>query len=274
MSESTYKKLVAILAVVLALLVAAFGIFFSIEKSANAAEMARLRNEIAARDSTIEIKEGLYSKLTVEASDMKKLFDSKDAEVKSLLAQVKQGHEELLVANQLVVKWKKAYEAKGPAREEPVPPAEPGGVERTKVNFESTFGAFRVSGYTLTSPGESFLKLEQLKPLVLTFGVSQDKTGAWRAYAASNDSNSAIDVKVSAVNPYMFEPKWYERIEFSATAAGGVAGTNFGALVGVGVSIRFSKFSLGPAGFLTFGDRIDKFLGVTFTYRPFEQERR
>ena len=45
-------------------------------------EMARLRNEVAARDQTIEVQKGVYTKLALETEEIKKLLDAKDAEVK------------------------------------------------------------------------------------------------------------------------------------------------------------------------------------------------
>jgi hypothetical protein len=232
-------------------------------------EMARLRNEVAVRDETIEIQKGVYSKLALETDDLKSLLNSKDAEIKGLLAQVKKNKEDLLAANQLVVYWKKAYEAKGSGTQTETPGEN--GVVRKRVDFKKDFGAIGVTGWTITDPAEYSLKVEQLRPLQITLAVSQDASGAWHSYATSNDENSAVDIKLAAVNPYLLEPRWYERIQFNAMLAGGNAGSGFGVLVGAGASYRMKQFDLGPAVFLTISDRIDKYFGATFTWRPFEK---
>ena len=233
-------------------------------------QLAQLRNQVAARDQTIEVQKGLFSKLTLEVQDTKSLLSSKDEQVKALLNQVKTDHEDLLTANQLVVRWKAAYEGKGTSTQTET--TDPGTkVVRKRVNFHRDFGTIGVSGYTLTDPADSWLKVEQLKPLQLTVAVSQDKSGAWHSYVTSNDDNQTVDIRVASVDPFLFRPRWYEKIQLNTVFAGGQSGLGFGLLAGVGVSYKFNQFDIGPAVFISISDRIDKYFGATFAWRPFEK---
>lgn len=236
----------------------------------NDKELARLRNEIASRDTTIEVQKGVYAKLALETDNLKSVLDSKDVQIKGLLAQIKKNKEDLLAANTLVVTWKKAYEGLANAHTEPVEPG-PDGKTREKVVFEKDFGLIGVNGYTLTNPPEAWVKVSQLKPLQITLAISQDPTGAWHSYATSSDENTAIDIKLAAVNPHVLEPRWYENLQLNTMLAGGYNDKGFAILAGVGVSYKIKQFDVGPAVFLGISDRLDKYFGATFSWRPFQR---
>lgn len=245
----------------------------AIGKWSNDKEMARLRNEVALRDQTIEVQKGVYTKLSLETEDIKKLLNSKDEQVKGLLEQIKKNKEDLLSANQLVVKWKKAYEGAVAANQTEVPadPNTPGSVARKKVTFQKDWGMIGVSGYTLTDPAEAFVKVEQLKALQLTLAITQDATGAWHSYATSNDENTAVDIKLASVNPHLLDPKWYENLQLNLALAGGTTNGGFGVLVGAGVSYKIKQFDVGPAVFLGISSTVSPYFGATFAWRPFQK---
>lgn len=248
-------------------------IWGAIGKWSNDKEMARLRNEVALRDKTIEVQKGVYTKLSLETADLRKLLDSKDEQVKGLLEQVKKNKEDLLAANQVAIKWKKAYEGAVAANqtEVPVDPGNPTGPTRKKVTFQKDWGMIGVSGYTLTDPAEAFVKVEQLRALMLTLAISQDPTGAWHSYVTSNDENTAVDIKLAAVNPHILEPKWYEKLQLNLALAGGTTNNGFGILVGAGVSYKIKQFDVGPAVFLGISSTVSPYFGATFAWRPFEK---
>ncbi len=237
-------------------------------------EMTRLRNEAAAKDQTIEVQKGLYTKLTLESNNLKSLLDTKDQQIAELVNQVKKGKEDLLAANQLVVTWKKAYEGAVAANQthipDPTDPAKPG---REQVYFGKDWGMIGVTGWTKTNPPEAWVSVKQLRPLKITVAISQDKNQEWHTYATSNDENTAVDIALTAVNPYILEPKWYEKIQLGLSLAGGSGTGGFGFLAGVDATYKISKFDVGPAVFVSFGagTTITPFFGAKFNWRPFER---
>lgn len=248
-------------------------IWGAVGKYTNDKEMARLRNEVALRDQTIEVQKGVFTKLSLETEDLRKLLDSKDQQVKDLLDQISKNKEDLLAANQVAVKWKKAYEGAVAANQTTVPadPGTPGSVERKKVTFQKNWGVIGVSGYTLTDPAEAYVKVEQLKALMITLAISQDATGAWHSYVTSNDDNTTVDIKLAGVNPHILEPHWYEKLQLNLALAGGSTSTGFGVLVGAGVSYKISQFDIGPAVFVGIGSTVSPYFGATFAWRPFQK---
>jgi len=71
------------------------------------ARIVELQNQVAARDKTIEVKDGVYQKLTLQAKDLTDLINNKDAELMSLRDQLKKHGSELLTVNTIVVKLRK-----------------------------------------------------------------------------------------------------------------------------------------------------------------------
>jgi hypothetical protein len=264
-------KQYGLLGVIVALL--ALVVWGAISKSQSEKELVRLRNEVALRDQTIEVQSGVFTRLTLESNDLRKLLDTKDEQIKGLVEQVKKNKEDLLTANQLVVKWKKAFEGAANAKQDPVRPEDPSQPGRIRVSFEKDWGMIAVKGYTVTDPPEAWVSVRQLRPLRITVAVSQDKTGAWRTYATSSEEDVGVDVALSAVNPYVLEPKWYENIQVGMAVAGGSGGGQFGLLAGVDATYRVGQFDVGPAAFLTFGggSGITPFVGAKLNWRPFQK---
>lgn len=257
----------AIGAVIVALLVAI--VWGAIDRASNQAELARLRNEAASKDQTIEIQKGVYSKLSLETEDLRKLLKSKDEQVESLLGQVRKNREDLLAANQLVLKWKRAYEGAVDSANQSTPDTTH--PERLRVDFAKDFGYIGVKGWTLVNPPEAWVSVKQLKPLKVTVAVSQDAHQQWHAYATSSDDNTEVEIALAAVNPHILEPKWYENIGLGMTLAGGTTPGGFGALVGVDATYKIQHFELGPAVFVGIGKTFPVYFGATFQWRPFEK---
>lgn len=267
LSPIQYFQKILISALVLALVF--LSIFSYVKSRKFVSEAVDLRNQIAARDKTIEIQKDVYTKLTIQTDDIKNLLDSKNSEVSRLEGELKQNGQQLLNANQVALKWKKAYEASVSGTQTEVPGKD--GNIRKQVDFNKDFGIINVKGWTLTDPPEAWIYVEQMKPLLLTLVMSQDNNGAWHSYVTSSDDNTNVELKVSAVNPYILEKKWYEKILLSSSLAIGSGDNGAGVLVGLGASYEFGHFDLGPSVFFTVTNHVDRYIGASFGWRPFQK---
>lgn len=230
-----------------------------------------LQNQLAQQAKTLEVLPGLYEKLTLQTQDVQNMANQN----KELSAQLGKEHAQLLSATQAVVTWKKAYEGLASASQSQVPP-QPGSQsasDRTRVDFKEDFGGgyIGVSGYTLTSPPEAYLKIEQLRPLKLTAAIAQLKDQSWKTYVTSSEENVQVDIAVSAVNPYLEEPKWYEKLALRGDLGVGVTDAGAGVLLGLGATFELGRFDVGPGAWMTITNRVDKYLGVMVGFHPFQR---
>lgn len=229
-------------------------------------ELAKLRNQVAQKDTTLEVQKGLYTRLSQEADGLKNLLDGRDSQIAILLEQTKRQHEDLLTANKVALKWREAYQARGDGSQINVVENE---IARKRVEFSRVFGNIRVDGWTLTDPPEYSLRLDQIKPLTLTVAMSQGPDGSWRSYVLSDDPDISAEIQVSAVNSYILQPHWYQRIRLHGFVAGGLNEPGFGIIAGGGVSYEFGRYEIGPMMFVTATDRLDRYLGLAVAWRMF-----
>jgi len=239
----------------------------AVQKSSYEDQRIELQNQIASKDKTIEIKDGLFTVLTQQNEDLMSKLNGKDAEIANLKAELKKKDEELLAVTGLVIKWKKAYEDEAKAHQS-IDPTTPG---RDKVDFEKDFGYIGVSGYTLTNPAYAWVRVEQKRPLKLTVAVSQDESKAWHTYVTSSEENMEVNIELSAVNPYILQPKWYEGIGVTAMLGGGQSGSGIGGLAGIGLAYKIGNFDVGPSFIVTASDRVDKYFALTLNWHPFQR---
>lgn len=232
-----------------------------------------LQNQIAQKDKTIELNNGTFEKLTQTNGDLKSFLDENDKQLKELKKQLDQKNAEVLSVTQTSIKWKKAYESFASASQTEVKTDDQAGKKeeriREKVDFSKNFGIISVNGYTLTDPPEAYVKVQQERPLKLTLTVSQNSDGTWTSYATSSDENTQIDIGLSAVNPYSFSPRWYEKIGISGGISIGTDLSGLGLLSSLSLSYRLQKFSLGPKIDVLLTDRVSKFYGFQMTWYPF-----
>jgi hypothetical protein len=244
-------------------------IWRAVELAEHEKQLANLRNTIAANSVTIETSEGIYQRISTENKDLIDTLDKQDMRVAQLTEELRKSKEELLVTNGLVIKWKKAYEGKavivwdGPAI------AEPG---RETVSFIKDFGYIFVSGHTKTNPSEAYVKLEQRRPLKLTLVVSQREDKSWVTHVTSSEENMGVDISLAAVNPHMFDVKWYERVALNVDLAAGPDGF----LGGLGLTAQIGNFDVGPKVFAvlpltsaSLGTGLAVFYGGTIAWHPF-----
>lgn len=222
-----------------------------------------LQNQVAQRDRTIELKEGLYRKATLQSDNLSKLLDGKDRQIIELTQQVKKEKERLLAISQASVRLRHDLEATVQGKQTEVPGAS--GVIRKKVEFSKDFGMFGADGYTLTDPAEAFIRIRQNRPLRLTMALSQSPDGRWNSYVTSSEADMTVDIGVTAVNPRVLERRWYARLGLGLSA-----GMGSGAAVG-GASLLYDgeRFELGPSIWTFSQGDVRVLYGATFVWRPF-----
>jgi hypothetical protein len=202
-------------------------------------EVALLATQLQKTTETLEVETGLFTKQSSAFEDLSKYLDGKTTEIVALKKQLDESQASLLTANQLTLKWKKAYESALAANQTEEPPVE-GGPTRKRVDFTGRLGPIQATGHTLTDPAEAFLKLEQIEPLKLTVAVAQNKDKTWSTFVTSSDTNIDVKVDLAGVNPLVISPKWYQRVwlDVGAAALGDPAGY-------LGASWRGDRYSVG-----------------------------
>lgn len=255
-----------------ALLLVVFAIYAVVEKRSYERKIVDLQNVAASKDKTIELKEGLYHKLALQSDDLQKLLNEKTTQEKDVLEQIKKSRQDLLVVNEINVGLKhQLEELKGATQT--VVPGIGGKPDRVKVDFHDDFGVVKVDGWTMTSPAQSWVRLSPGKPLRLGVSVAQARDGSWHTYTTLDDDRFGVDIHLSAVNPYLFKPHWYEGIGVTTGLGIGNNRSGLGTLVSVGINYKLRQFSFGPAIWLGVSDVVDKYYGLTFEWRPFEKNR-
>lgn len=242
------------------------------QRRIHSAELRGLRNQVASRDQTVEIKDGLYRRATLEVENLTALLETSRKEVSSLKDELAGDRQKLLTVTELAVKWKRAYEAEASAHQEDLPPVvAPSGSDtessavRKKVTFARDFGYIGVDGYTLTDPAYAWVRVVQKRPLVLTLALSQGDDGKWSTYVTSSEKDVGVDVRLSAVNPKLLSQKWYEKIGVQGTVAVGP-----GLVSAVGVTYRLGSLQLGPVA--AYSPSISGAMyGVSVTWHPFSR---
>jgi hypothetical protein len=253
--KKNIRSIVTVLLVLLA--VGAVGyIFYGCGARSRDDEVAEIATRLAANETTLEIQRGLYATKIVEMGDLTKLLDDTRDEVKALKKQIDASQAQLLTTQQLVVKWKKAFEGAVNAHQsEP----EPG---RKRVDFEKGFGPIGVTGFTLTDPAEGFVSVQQLRPLKLVVAVARNRDGTWASYVTSSEPDMAVDVTLGGVDVGVLSLGWRQRIWIDA-------GVDFvaGRRVSLGASYRFDRVSLGAACSVW---EDGQGCGLTAGFRPFK----
>jgi hypothetical protein len=201
---------------------------------------ADLAVQLAYSKETIELTKGLYSKEVIKYEDLSKLFTQKGSEIDALKKQLRDSQAKLLVAEQVTLTWKRAYEAAVKANQTEEPSKEPDGIPRKRVDFVGDLGPIRATGHTLTDPPEAFLKLEQIMPLVLTLTMAQNRDETWTTYVTSSDENVNVEINVAGVNPLILKEKWYRRfwLDLGAIITGDPGAR-------IGLRYQFDRFSFG-----------------------------
>lgn len=259
--------------IVLIVVVVGLVLVGAVKKSAYDSRIIELQNTVASRDQTIETQKGVYQKLSIQSRDLRDLLDKRDEQIKALEKQLKKSGDELLTANTLIVKLKKDLESNGSATQ-PTPDPQAPGIVRVDFDSKDDFLPFKVAGHTLgdcerKQPPSANLKLSQVRPLKLSVVVSQGSDGSWKTSTTSSEENFGVDIALAAVNPYILEPRWYEKIGIDFELG---VGTGPGFLVGTGVSYVFGKFEVGPKAWVVIdGAGVNPYFGAQLVWHPFQR---
>ncbi len=255
------------------LLALAFAGFMTFRDHQRAQRIVELQNQIALRDKTIETQQGVYQKLALQTKDLTKLLNDKDVELMALRDQLKKQGSELLTANTLVVKLKKDLKDAQNVVVTIPDPAKPG-VKRAEIDTKDRLDPFQITGRVDldcdTGKAAVDVGLSQRNPIKFSVVVSQDKDGTWRSTATSSTKVFDVDIALAAVNPYLLEEKWYEKLSFALEAG---VGTNPGLLAGAGVNIEIGKFDIGPRVWAVIDRGASPYFGVSFAWHPFKKVR-
>lgn len=230
-------------------------------------EVSGLSSKLLESEKTIEIQKNTYAVKTNELNDLlsstKKLASERYQLIQDLVKQLNASKSEALYLNQLVVKWKKAYEGAVAASQTEVPPVEDGKPVRQRVDFTGTLGTWlNISGHTLTDPPYAYIHASQVRPLRLGIAVVRTKDGKWATEVITDDRDEVtVEIEMSGIDLGPTKPSFRQRLWFDAGAY--FLNGSFGTM---GVSYRGDRYSLGAS--CTFDDSTA--CGVTFGARIFK----
>ncbi len=269
---NTTLKSALISAGVALIMAVGFAGYVTFQNHRHDAEITELKNQIASRDKTIEVQQGVYQKLTIQARDLNKLLDDKDVALTALRNQLKKQGADLLTASTVIAQLRKDLESAGHVKP---PEAAEGTVRKVEFDSGTDFDPFLVSGYTTVNcekpiERDAKLFLRQVSPLKFSVVVSQDKDGTWRTTASSSSDKFNVDIGLAAVNPYLLEEKWYEKLSLAVEVG---AGTNPGLLAGGGFDVEIGKFDIGPRVWAVVDRGVSPYFGVSFAWHPFKKVR-
>ncbi len=237
-------------------------IAFNCGSRRSASTVADLSTKLAQNEKTIELKDCLYATKIVEMTSLTGLLDTSQKQVAELKSQLDASQAQLLTTQQLVVRWKQAYEGAVNAHQTDGGQGS-GGIVRKRVDFDKDFGPISVTGHTLTDPPEGYVAVTQTRPLKLTVAVARNKDGTWSSYVTSSETNMDVQVALGAVDPGVTGPSWRQRIylDLGAFALGGTGAS-------VGMSYHFDRWSLGTSCAAWAGGTVG--CGLTAGFRIFK----
>lgn len=252
-------KLLRYIALGLIGILLALGVYGYFQVRSYERHIVELQNQVAQRDSTIEVQKQVYTKLTAQFDDLSKVVDRSTAEGRSLAAELKKNKSELVSVTNALVKLREQV-VQGQGTQVDVD-------GRKRVEFSQDFGYVSIGGHTLTDPPEYQLRLGPgSRPLRLQLAVAQQKDGSWRSYVVSSDENVIVDIGLTAVNPYVLEMRWYEKFQLHLDV-----GVGDGVLAGVGASYQIGRFQFGPNVWGTTTGGGEVFYGLNLSWSPFKR---
>jgi hypothetical protein len=263
--------------IIIALFVLSGGIlaFHYYQKAQYDKKIVALQNQIAENEKTIQVTKDLFEKGAVQTKNLSDLLDSKNTENAELLKQIDKQKGTILTLTSVVVKYKatsgsiKLVAASQPSS---FSSSQPSSMqvcfENPSLDFSQKLGRYNVNGNVNLSSLALQLHIDE-DPLQISLSVYQTKDKAWHSIVQTGDNNVSADITISGVNPYVLEPKWYQRIGFSGSLGVGSTSGGAGLLTGLGINYQFDKFEVGPNVWLLINDKTATFWGLGLTWHPF-----
>lgn len=228
--------------VLIAVAVIGAKIFYGCGRDSRADEVAELTTKLVSSERTVEIEKGLFAIKTVEVEDLKDLLSKLGEENEELAATVRKGQMEVIALNELVIKWRRAYEAAVKATQTEEPPVDPGGPPRKRVEFAGAVGPIHVEGHTMTDPPEAYLRWHQVDPLRITVAITKNRDGTYSTIVGTSDDAIEVDIRNAVLDLSSLRPRWYQRLW--AEAGVDLVGDRS---VRAGLSYRWDRWSVGAS---------------------------
>lgn len=256
---------------VVLLLFVGLAAYYTTVRSGYEKQIVAYQNQIAADAKTIEVSNGVYQKASLQVDDLQKLLDQKNLQQEALIQQLNKQGDQLVAANNLVVQLKKALQAQATTTVVVTPPTEPGKPQGFEIKGSADFGPFNVICDTtgeepVSAAAKTSILFSQKRPFKFSVVVSQEKDGSWRTSTTSSEADFNVDISLAAVNPYVLEPKWYEKIGLDVEVG---IGTNPGLLGGVGATYGIGKFEVGPKVWVVIDHGVSPYFGAQMAWHPF-----
>lgn len=232
-------------------------------------QLADLRNQVAAKDKTVEELKNTYTKLAMENDDLK----SSNSDLQKLLDKTKQS---LIAEQQATVYWKGAYQYVLTHQPKPddggfKPPVNPTSCTAQPKTYTAgqDLGVIRVDVDTFTKDPDYQQKLTLSpgsKPLTLTLDLTRDRNLQWHTHVVSSDDRFGVDIGVNQVNLSPLEENFWDKIGVLVD----VGASGSGLLGGFGLDYELGKFSVGPHVWGTTSNGGQYWLGASLRWTPFK----
>lgn len=244
-------------------------VYFTVQRNSFESRIVQLQNDVAQRDKTIETQAGVYERLALQNNDLQHLLNGRDQEIVLLKNRLEKSKEEILALTRLSVSLKEKLESNtsSPVVVDPASPTKFSVVIDSGHDIDPFHVFGDVEGDLSTKQSKTHLTFEQVKPLSFALAVTQNEKGEWRGIATSSSDKFKIEFSTLAVNPHIFEEKWYEKIGVAADLG---LSTRPGVLFGVGASYRIGRFDVGPHVWATVDTTgAAPYFGAQMNWHPF-----
>lgn len=234
------------------------------QKNSYQSRLDGLYNKLAEVAETVKVRDGEFKKMMERQKDIADAIDKSNEQGKGLSDDLKRTNSKLLsVTNAQVSIREEVISIKGILNK----PRSDGSWE---FPVEREQGLLGVGGLCYSGPDKDAksgceLKL-RVKPWTFSQVINQKEDGSW-SVDASVPPEISLSFGRTAVNPYFFKPRWYERFNFSGQLLlNGREGLGV-----VGAGYKFSNFNI--SGLLGVGSAGNDhtYYGVGLTWFPWEK---
>lgn len=305
MKEFLATKALPILLGIAFIAVGVFAIAQTISKNKIEKELLSTQNELSEAIGTVEVSDGVYSRLASQHEDLNNRYENLLGQNESLSETLNRKEESIRTLMQANATLREEIEFSGNATTTVIAgcddaPSEsvtvdngttttnPGNpieedefVPNLRVDFDLERSGFRVQGFTESNPrmtlgppvGRAELTLTQIDPFVIDIAVTENDDNQWRAVIYEQQQRLEFDVGTLAVNPRSSRIRWYERIGFGSQLVATNQGFGFAPTLGLRLGSR-GAWSVTAGPHWSFNqDGLDRGATIGFTVYPFSRRR-